>query len=189
MRLKTITPLYVTPDELQRRQERYDRLAPAPLTMTMINLPANAPLTLGTEGACRASDAFVYKEAMQTKTETFDGIFLDCVLDPSSEELERDSALPVFSLLKLSATHLASLGHQLATVTRNGVIADELEHKIKSYGLADCFHGVIVLNLSYEDVADDASGTLPYQAPKTKPKARRNGAHQRLLGGQCRSAR
>lgn len=180
MRLKTIAPLHLTPDELHRRQDRYDRLAPAPLNMTMVNLPADAPLTLGTEAACRASDEFVYKEAITTNPEGFDGIFLDCVLDPSSEELERDSPLPVFSLLKLSAMHLASLGHQLAAVTRNGVIADELEHKIKSYGLADCFYGVIVLNLSYENVADDAKWNAALSS--TKDEAKRRGATALING-------
>lgn len=172
MRLKTITPLHVTPEELLRRQERYDRLAPKGLKMTMANLPDSAPLSLGTQAACRASDDYVYDEALKTNAEAFDGIFLDCVLDPSSEKLELDSALSVFSILKLSALHLASLGHQLAAVTRNQVIADELEHKMKAYGLADCFHGVIVLDLSYEDVADDAKWNAALVSAKEEAKKR-----------------
>lgn len=172
MRIKTITPLHVTEEELARRQERYSRLAPAPLQMRMANLPSDAPPTLGTAEACRASDTFVYDEAMQTDSDHFDAIFLDCVLDPSSEQLEKESPLPVFSLLKLSAMHLASLGYQLAAVTRNQVIADELEAKIHSYGLTACFHGTIVLNLSYEDVADDAKWNAALASAKNEAKQR-----------------
>lgn len=158
MRIKTITPLHLTPEELARRQERYNRQAPPPLQMIMANLPADAgvPRSLGDEAACRASDEHVYEEAMRTDVTTFDAIFLDCVLDPSSEALERDAPLPVFSILKLSASYLASLGHRLAAVTRNKVIAEELEHKLKSYGLIEHFHGTLILDLSFEAVADDA---------------------------------
>ena len=157
-RIKTIAPLHLTPEELARRQERYNRQAPPPLQMMMANLPADesVPRSLGDEAACRASDQYVYEEAMRTDASAFDAIFLDCVLDPSSETLERDAPLPVFSILKLSASYLASLGHRLAAVTRNKVIAEELEHKLTSYGLAESFHGTIVLDLSFEAVADDA---------------------------------
>ena len=156
MRVKTITPLHLTSEELTRRQKRYDQLAPAPLQMVVANLPKGAPLSLGDEAACRASDEHVYQEALRTDATSFDAIFLDCVLDPASEAIEQDAALPVFSILKLSANYLASLGHRLAAVTRNKAIAEELERKLESYGLTEHFHGTLVLDLSFEAVADDA---------------------------------
>jgi Asp/Glu/hydantoin racemase len=158
MRLKTITPLHLTERELMRRQARFDRLAPPPLTIALTNLPADpeVPRNLDSDEACRASEAAVYQEGLRTDPADFDGILLDCVLDPALDTLERNAPVPVFGLLKLSASYLAALGKKLAAVTRNRAIATELTAKIESYHLGDHFHGVEVLDLSFDDIADES---------------------------------
>jgi Asp/Glu/hydantoin racemase len=147
----------VTQAELRRRQERYRQLSPPALQIELVNLPDDpeVPRTLDTIEAIRASEHFVYQVAMETDPESYQAILLDCVLDPALDRLERDAALPAFGILKLSAGFLASLGHQFAAVTRNQVIGDELIARLKHYGLAERFERLIVLNLEYEDIADD----------------------------------
>lgn len=157
MRVRTITPLHLTEEEIARRQVRYNQLAPAGVEMVMANLPADAdvPRSLGTEAECRASDHVVYQVAMQTDPAEFDAIFLDCVLDPSLAELERDAPIPVYGITKLAGMHLANADHRFAAVTRNQIIGDELAACIERHGFADHFAGVKVLHLSFDDIADD----------------------------------
>lgn len=158
MRIKTITPLHVTEAELRRRQERYRKLSPASLQIDLVNLPPgpDVPTSLDTPAACRASDRYVYEEAMRTDPAEYDAILLDCVLDPALDQLEREAAVPAYGILKLSAGFLAALGHQFAAVTRNQVIGAELQARLEHYGLAGRFQRLIVLDLSFEDIADDS---------------------------------
>ncbi len=157
IRIRTITPLRVSESELKRRQERYNKLSPTSLQIDLVNLPdnPNVPTTLDNEAAIRASDHFVYEEAMRTDWSVYDAILLDCVLDPALDRLEQDAAIPAYGILKLAASFLASLGHSFAAVTRNQVIGDELQSRIEHYGLAPKFHQLIRLDLSFEDIADD----------------------------------
>lgn len=157
MKIKAITPIRVTEAELKRRQIRYQKLSPPSLQIDVVNLPQSpdVPATLGTVAACRASDHFVYAEAMQTDPAEYDAILLDCVLDPALDQLEQDAPVPVFGILKLTASFLASLGHRFAAVTRNQVIGDELQARLEHYGLVKKFHRLIILDLAFEDIADD----------------------------------
>jgi Asp/Glu/hydantoin racemase len=156
-RIKAITPLRVTEFELERRQARYQKLSPPSLQLDVVNLPPgpDVPTSLDTYAACRASDRFVYEAAMQTDPAEYEAILLDCVLDPALDQLEQDAPVPVFGILKLTAGFLASLGHEFAAVTRNQVIGDELQARLEHYGLADKFHRLIILDLTFEDIADD----------------------------------
>jgi Asp/Glu/hydantoin racemase len=98
----------------------------------------------------------VYEEAVRTDPATYGAILLDCVLDPALDRLEQDAPVPVYGILKLSAGFLASLGHKFAAVTRNQVIGDELRARLEHYGLAGSFHRLIILDLSFDDIADDS---------------------------------
>lgn len=156
MRLRTLAPLHLGEPERVRRQRRYRRLAPPPLRPELIDLPAHpaVPRRLDDASACRASEEAVYAAAMATDVSTCDALLLDCVLDPALEALQRDMEVPVFGILRLSALHLASLGHRLAAVTRNRAIGDELERRIAAYGLSTAYLGTIVLDLDFAAVAD-----------------------------------
>ncbi|MDX1523184.1 MAG: aspartate/glutamate racemase family protein [Anaerolineae bacterium] len=158
MRVRAITPLRVSDQELMRRQARYNKLSPANLHIDVVNLPAgpDVPTSLDTAAACRASDRYVYEEAMRTDPARYDAILLDCVLDPALDELERDAPVPTYGMLKLTAGFLISLGHEFAAVTRNQVIGDELQARLEHYGMADKFHRLIVLDLSFADITDDS---------------------------------
>lgn len=155
MRLRAITPIVVPNDELARRQIRYDELCPPGVTLHLDNLAAG-PDRLESEAQVRLSEELVFEEAMRTDANRYDGIFLDCVLDPALERLEIHSPLPVFGITRLVSSYLASMNLQMAAVARNQAIADELADRIAAAGWRERLEGVVVLDLSLEDIADTA---------------------------------
>ncbi len=153
MRLRAITPIVVAEEELTRRRARYAELAPPGVTVHLDNLP-NGPDRLESSDQIRVSEQRVHEVALRTNPDRFDGIFLDCVLDPALEQLQTDSALPVFGITRLVSSFLGSLGLQMAAVARNHAIADELVERIDAFGWSAHLKGVLILDLSLEDISD-----------------------------------
>lgn len=156
LRVRAITPIHVDDAELRRRQQRYDRLAPAGVAIHLDDLgdePA-VPRQLQTEDDVRRSEELVIAEIRRTDAERFDAVLPDCVLDPGVGQVA-DAPVPVVGLLSLTGHFLAGSGRRFAAVTRNAAIAAELRRKADSYGLADVLTEVRVLGLSVEDIADD----------------------------------
>lgn len=158
MRIKAITPIRVTSEELARRQERYQRLSPGDIEVRLVNLPddGDVPRALESEADLVASDRFVAAEAARTDPAEFDAILPDCVLDPGLPTIAREGRIAVFGILKLSVGFLHALDRPFAAVARNRVIAGELERCVARYGLGETFNGVHLLNLSLDDISDDA---------------------------------
>lgn len=157
MRIKAITPIRVSEEELERRHERYRRLSPNGVDVVLFNLPdgAEVPRALESEEDLLASDRLVAAEAARTDPAEFDAILPDCVLDPGLPTIARDGRIPVFGILKLSVGFLHSLNRPFAAVARNQIIAKELERCVARYGLTEGFDGVRLLDLSFDDIADD----------------------------------
>lgn len=156
MRVRSITPIRVPEDELQRRRERYARLAPPGVVVHLDNLvdgPATPWRLESEEDVTRSSD-LVLAMALATDPDEFDLVLPDCVLDPAVARVP-DEPVPIVGILQLVATNLALLGRPFTAVTRNRAIADELAARIDAYGLADPFHGVDVLDLDFEAIQDD----------------------------------
>ena len=159
LRLRAITPIHVDDAELERRRARYTALAPASVQVHLDNLSANSevPRQLDTADAIAASDALVVEAARRTDPAEFDAVLPDCVLDPGLDRLRNEGfPLPVIGITELAATAAVAVGGRLAAVARNAAIADELERRIRQYGLGSRFAGVHVLGLSFADIADDA---------------------------------
>ena len=152
MKLRGVPPLVLEPDELARRQERYAMLAPDPIEIEMVNLQ-EGPRRLETDDDVRWSDDEVYNEVMRTEWADFDGVLLDCVLDPALERLERDAPMPVIGITRISAGYLAGLGHRFAAVARNAAIARELGARLVDFGHEERLAAVEVLDLSFEAIA------------------------------------
>jgi len=153
MKLRAITPIVVTDQELHRRRARYDALAPRGVTIHLDNL-TEGPDRLETTGQIRDSEHLVYKEALGTDAEAFDGIFLDCVLDPALEQLQAECSIPVFGITRLVSTFLGSLDLRMAAVARNKAIAEELADRVDASGWSSHLKEVLVLDLTLEDIGD-----------------------------------
>jgi Asp/Glu/hydantoin racemase len=157
MRVKAITPIRVTDQELARRQRRYDAFAGGELRITVANLPdgPDTPRQLAVAADIEASDALTIAEARRTDPAEFDAVLPDCVLDPGVATLAGDAPLPVYGITRLAGGYLGSLGRPFAAVTRNPAIGEELVARVKHYGLEGAFAGLFVLDLAFEDIDDD----------------------------------
>ncbi|MGI9659229.1 MAG: aspartate/glutamate racemase family protein [Gaiellaceae bacterium] len=152
MRLRGVPPLVLEADELARRQAHYATLAPAPLEVEMVNL-SQGPRRLETDEDVRLSEEEVYNEVMRTPWREYDGVLLDCVLDPALERLEHDAPVPVIGITRVTAGYLAGIGHRFAAVARNGAIARELGVRLRDFGHSERLAAVEVLDLSFEAIA------------------------------------
>jgi allantoin racemase len=89
LRIKAITPIRVSGEELARRQARYSRLSPPGTEIELVNLPPGdgSPARLETAEDIAASDRLVAQEALRGAGTEFDAVLPDCVLDPGIDAL------------------------------------------------------------------------------------------------------
>ena len=134
MHLLAFTPIDVDAAELQRRQDRYDHLSPAGITVELRNIGPDAPSALDTELDVRRSEQ-VLSQAFRSLLDTHaDGFLPDCVLDPCAEEAD-SFARPLYGLTRLTASFYASQGHRIGALARNDAIAAELDRRLGFYGI------------------------------------------------------
>jgi len=55
----SVTPIHVSPEELARRQARYDALSPAGVRVELVDIGADAPRQLASEQEVRDSEGLV----------------------------------------------------------------------------------------------------------------------------------
>ncbi|MEW1975458.1 aspartate/glutamate racemase family protein [Microbacterium profundi] len=156
MKVRVITPIRVGAEELNRRQQRYTRLAPQGWDLALEDLPDDpgSPTELTSREQIAASEQVGLAVGSHTDAARYDALLPDCVLDPNLAALHDANEIPVLGITRLSAGFLASLGIRFGVVTRNEIIADEYRAVIERYGLGDSFQGAYVLGLSVEDVAN-----------------------------------
>lgn len=155
-RVLAITPIRVTDEELARRQARYDRLSPPGVEVHLDNLAdtPGVPRALDTAEQVATSERLMAAQLAGADPSRYDALLPDCVLDPVVGT-DHDLPLPLHGLTRLSAHHLAGLGVRIGAVARNRAIADELDRKLASYGLATA-GPTAVMDLSFDAIADDA---------------------------------
>lgn len=151
MLLFAVTPIHVPPPELARRQARYDALCPPGLQVQLRDVGPSAPRALETEQDVRDSEGLV-TEALRDAPDEADALMPDCVLDPGVAALSGRVDRPVFGLLRTSVGWSRTAGRRVGGVTRNQVIADELQRQVQLQGLADWFTGVEVLDLDVDAI-------------------------------------
>ena len=157
MRALAVTPIHLPPEEIRRRQARYDRLAPPGLSVELRDVGPAAPGTLDDEASIRASEGEV-AAALAAAGDGWDLAFPDCVLDPAVPDGPApDQGVPVNGLLKLTSLHLAAMNVRFAAVVRNEAIGAELGRRLKAYGLDEYTAGIAVLELPFDAVADAAA--------------------------------
>lgn len=153
MQIAAVTPIHVAPEELARRQARYDALSPAGLRVVLRDIGRSAPTALDTEQQVRDSAGLV-RAALEQAPDEADALLPDCVLDPAVAELAGALDPPVFGLLRCTLTWQRVAGRRVAAVTRNSAIADELRRVATEYELAETLTTVEVLDLDVHAIAD-----------------------------------
>jgi Asp/Glu/hydantoin racemase len=151
MHVWSVTPIHVDPEELARRQARYDALSPSGLRIELVDIGADAPRQLATEQDVRDSEGLV-ADALRNAPDRADAVMPDCVLDPGVAELSTKLDRPVFGLLRTSTTWSVLSGRRFGAVTRNAAIAAEAERLVDLYGYGASFTGVDVLDLDVDAI-------------------------------------
>lgn len=156
MRVRAITPIRVSTEEICRRQARYNRLAPSGWQIVLENLPetVSAPTQLATASDLMNSERLGIEIGSETDPSHFDALLPDCVLDPGVESLDAATTVSVLGITRLSANFLASLGISFSVMVRNQAIADEYAAVVARYGLEESFRGSYVLDLDVADISD-----------------------------------
>ncbi|GAA2271142.1 hypothetical protein GCM10010402_29070 [Actinomadura luteofluorescens] len=154
MRALAVTPIHLPPEEIRRRQARYDRLAPPGLSVELRDVGPAAPGALDDEASIRASEHEV-AAALARAGDGWDLAFPDCVLDPAVPALPvPDQGVPVNGLLRLSSLYLSAMNVRFGAVVRNEAIGAELRRRLTAYGLDARTAGIEVLDLPFDAVAD-----------------------------------
>lgn len=157
MQILAITPIWVSEEELARRQARYDRFSPQGISVRLL-LPgagSEIPRSLETADDVTASEEALLRRFEQEDGHGVDAFLPDCALDPVVDHPTARLARPVHGIVKLTSHFLVSQGLGVGAVARNRAIADELDRKLVGYGItAPPTH---VLGLSVEDIADEAT--------------------------------
>lgn len=156
MRILAITPIAVDEEEIARRQARYDRLAPAGMTVQLDNAGhgSEVPRALETAADIAASEVMLLDRFTAANPDEYDAYLPDCVLDPVVDHAAR-LPRPVHGIGRLAAHYLAGLDLRIGAVARNQAIAAELDRKLAGYGVAA--EPTAVMDLSVEDIADHAT--------------------------------
>ena len=149
-RIKAIAPLWLEENELERRQERYDRLAPKGLSVKLVNLEGG-PKSFETPYDISVSEMRTLKEIRRTNPHEFDAVLPDCVLDPA---VGAGAPVPTYGILRLSASALHGAGRNYLAVTRNQVIGEELGRRLSIYALGSDLAGVATLDINFCFVSD-----------------------------------
>lgn len=153
MRALSVTPIHLPPEEITRRQARYDRLAPAGLSIELRDVGPGAPGSLDDEESIRVSEREV-AAAVAEPGGDWDVVVPDCVLDPAVPDGPADQRVPVNGLLRLSSMTLAAKNVRFGAVVRNEAIGAELGRRLKAYGLDAYVAGIAVLELPFDAVAE-----------------------------------
>ncbi|MCF8590008.1 aspartate/glutamate racemase family protein [Gordonia liuliyuniae] len=168
MKIFATTPLYVGVDELARRQQRYDAIAPAGVGVTLHDLPDSAPTSLDSAEDIARSDHYVHAALAAAPTE-FDALMPDCVLDPAVARLQSETDRPVIGILRMNLAYAAALAAPTAGVVRNHAIAAEMRRVTEVYEWSQWLTEVQVLDLPFDAVSagpqwqaqlDNAAATL-----------------------------
>jgi hypothetical protein len=152
MKVVSITPIHVTDKELARRQERYQRLAPAGVTVELRNLSHQSPVALDNKNDVQSSDSNLASDISEINADSYDVLLPDCILDPGFRQNRSETTV---GMLDSVMKHLVDAGNKIGAVTRNDSIGEELVRRVGEYGYADNFVGLEVLNLSFDAINDE----------------------------------
>jgi Asp/Glu/hydantoin racemase len=152
MKVVSITPIHVTDKELARRQERYQRLAPAGVTVELRNLSHQSPVALDNKNDVQSSDSNLASDISEINADSYDVLLPDCILDPGFRQNRSETTV---GMLDSVMKHLVDAGNKVGAVTRNESIGQELVRRVGEYGYADSFVGLEVLNLSFDAINDE----------------------------------
>lgn len=151
MKLLALTPIDVAPEEVVRRQARYDSIAPNGVQV-VVRCPPGLPSELGSEEDIEKSDS-VLVSTYAAEDGDWDGFLPDCVLDPAVHAAT-SLPQPIHGIGRLAMHALAGAGLSWRAVARNEPIARELDLLAGRYGLPTS-GPTLILSLGVADICNE----------------------------------
>lgn len=149
-RVKIISPLQASQDDLARRQRRYSQQASSDTQVIVENLPGG-PAALNTSGDVLASAAAIFQQGRDTSSDDTDAILIDCVFDPAVEELREATSLPTFGPTRLTLPLINLVSPNFSIIARTERQCQLLAETVTGYGFGNDLCSLRALGISYEE--------------------------------------
>lgn len=148
-KVKIISPLKATEDDLLRRQQRYSERA-SPDTHLVVENLSGGPLALNTSGDVLTSAAAIFEQGKDTTPDEFDAILIDCVFDPAVEELREATGLPSFGPTQVTLPLITFVSPNFSIIARTNRQCELLAETVTGYGYGHHICSLRALGISYE---------------------------------------
>lgn len=149
-RVKIISPLQASEDDLLRRQRRYNEQAISDTQLVVENL-TGGPTALNTAGDVLTSAAAIFQQGKSTNKDDFDAILIDCVFDPAVEELQEATGLPSFGPTEVTLPLISLMSSNFSIIARTNRQCELLSETVTTYGFGDQIRSTRALDISYEE--------------------------------------
>ncbi len=153
-RVRIISPLKATENDIIRRQQRYQEHADSDTTVTVLNLDTG-PAALNTPGDVLLSAASIFQRAVATRAEDFDAILIDCVFDPSVAELQEATSIPTFGPTRTTLALLALAAPSFSIVARTDRQCEMLADVVAANGYTQKLRSLRALGITYEQAKQE----------------------------------
>lgn len=183
-RVKIIPPIQVTERDLQRRQRRYQERAGPETQIAVCDLPEGPPM-LYTRDDLTHSDEVVLREGARTTVEQADAILVDCIFDPSVEDIQSQTGLPTFGPLRTTLPLLALVARRFAIIAALECHCEPLADIVQRYGYGAALASVRSLGESYPATVDEYVASMQAQLAAV----RQAGAEAVVMGSTTMAVR
>jgi allantoin racemase len=147
-KVKIISPLEATEDDLLRRQYRYGEQASSDTHLVVENLPGG-PTALNTAGDVLTSAAAIFQQGKSTTQDDFDAILIDCVFDPAVDELREATGLPTFGPTRVTLPLVSLVSPNFSIIARSARQCELLSETVIAYGFGQQICSLRALDISY----------------------------------------
>lgn len=155
LRLKIVSPLKATEDDLTRRQRRYSRHAGAHTQIQVENLQGG-PAALNSSGDVLASAAAIYRQALDTSRQAWHAILIDCVFDPAVDEIREATGIPTFGPTRTTLPLIPLVADNFSIIARTWRQCELLAGRVEEEGYGDYLQSLQALDISYEEAKQPA---------------------------------
>ncbi len=179
-RVRIISPLKATEADIDRRRRRYAEHAQEGTQVTVVNLDAG-PSALNSSGDILESANAIYRQGADTQPEAFDAILIDCVFDPSVEELRERTGLPTFGPTRTTLPLIPLVAETFSIVARTERQCELLEETVERYGYGGRVRSTRALGITYEE-AKQPEVFKRVMAEQLRKATREDGAEAVMFG-------
>ena len=149
-RVKIISPLKASKNDIARRQRRYAEHALDETEIKVFNLD-HGPPALNTSGDILTSANSIFEVGRDTSNSEFDAILIDCVFDPAVDELQEETGIPTFGPTSVTLPMVGLVASTFSIIARTERQCELLEQTVAGYGYGEMIKSLRPLEITYEE--------------------------------------